>query len=145
MEADPPGRHSLLGPFQRVCYLVHPGASTHRSDGGEPRQLHAHVRGSCDLLGDLEQQPAAGCHGCFVMLLGSPAAMEAAAAREATAAPAAVHARADLVPTGGLARALRRSRQRPPGPPDGHLAAVLPRFDRGALAAAMRRACGQPN
>jgi hypothetical protein len=36
------------------------------------------------------------------------------------------------------------SEQRPPGPPDGHPAAVLPRFDRDALAAAMRRARGQP-
>jgi hypothetical protein len=39
------------------------------------------VRGSCDLLGDLEQQPEAIVTGAFVMLLGSPAVMEAAAAR----------------------------------------------------------------
>jgi hypothetical protein len=41
------------------------------------------------------------------MLLGSPAAMEAAAAaaREATAAPATVYALADLDPPGGLAGA----------------------------------------
>jgi hypothetical protein len=35
MEADPPARHSLLGRFQRVCYLVLGGARTHRSNLGE--------------------------------------------------------------------------------------------------------------
>jgi hypothetical protein len=90
------------------------------------------VRGSCDLLGDLEQQPEATVTSAFVMLLGSPAAMEAAAAREATAAPGRSTRLPDLDPTGGLAGALRA------GPdsvhlvrPDGHLAAVLPRFERG--------------
>jgi hypothetical protein len=39
------------------------------------------VRGSCDLLGDLEQQPEATVTSAFVMLMGSPAAMEAAAAQ----------------------------------------------------------------
>jgi hypothetical protein len=55
--------------------------------------------------------------------------------REATAAPATVYALADLDPADGLAGALRG------GPdsvhlvrPDGHLAAVLPRFERDALA-----------
>ena len=83
----------------------------------------------------------------FVVLSGSPAAVEAAAAaaRGATAAPVAAYALPDLDPTGGLAGALRAG----PGSvhlvrPDGHLAAVLPRFERGALAAAVRRACGQP-
>ena len=71
-------------------------------------------RGLCDLLGDLEQQPAAAVTGVFVMLLGSPAAMEgaAAAAREATAVPATVYALADLDPAGGLARR-RAPRPRP--------------------------------
>jgi hypothetical protein len=65
------------------------------------------VRGASDLLGDLEQQPAAAVTGVFVMLLGSPAAMEAAAkaSREATAAPATVYALADLGPADGLAGA----------------------------------------
>ena len=101
------------------------------------------VRGLCELLGDLEQQPAAAVTGVFVMVLGSPAAMEAAAkaAREATAAPATVYALADLDPAGALRG----------GPdsvhlvrPDGHLAAVLPRFERAPWSAAVRRACGQP-
>jgi hypothetical protein len=39
MEADPTARHSLLGPFQRVCYLVHGGARTHRSNPWRTRQL----------------------------------------------------------------------------------------------------------
>jgi hypothetical protein len=81
MQTDPPARHSLLGPFQRVCYLVQPGAPTHRSDGGELRQLHTHCPRIMRPLGDLEQQPEAIVTGAFVMLLGSPAAMEAAAAR----------------------------------------------------------------
>jgi hypothetical protein len=52
---------------------------------GEPASCIPIVRGSCDLLGDLEQQPEATVTSAFVMLMGSPAAMEAAA-REATAA-----------------------------------------------------------
>jgi hypothetical protein len=28
MRTDPTARHSLIGPFQRVCYLVHVGART---------------------------------------------------------------------------------------------------------------------
>jgi hypothetical protein len=35
MQIDPPARHSLLGPFQRVRYLVHGAARTHRSNLGE--------------------------------------------------------------------------------------------------------------
>jgi hypothetical protein len=71
------------------------------------------VRGSCDLLGDLEQQPEATITGAFVMLLGSPAAIEAAAAREATAAPAAVYAPAGPGPDRRPGRRpARRSRQR---------------------------------
>ena len=53
---------------------------------GELASCISLVRGSCDLLGDLEQQPEATVTSAFVMLFGSPAAMEAAAAREATAA-----------------------------------------------------------
>jgi hypothetical protein len=81
MQTDPPARHHLLGPFQRVCYLVQPGAPTHRSDGGELRQLHTHCPRIMRPLGDLEQQPEAIVTSAFVMLLGSPAVMEAAAAR----------------------------------------------------------------
>jgi hypothetical protein len=66
------------------------------------------VRGLCELLGDLEQQPAAAVTGVFVMLLGSPAAVEAAAkaARGATVASATVWGVAVLarVEWGALAR-----------------------------------------
>jgi hypothetical protein len=34
MQTYPTARHSLLGPFQRVCYLVHAGARIHRSNLG---------------------------------------------------------------------------------------------------------------
>jgi hypothetical protein len=83
MQTDPPARHSLLGLFQRVCYLVHAGVRTHRSNLGEFASCIPIVCGSCDLLGNLEQQPEATVTSAFVMLMGWPAAMEAAAAREA--------------------------------------------------------------
>jgi hypothetical protein len=34
MQSEPTARHSLIGPFQRVCYLVHAVARTHPSIGG---------------------------------------------------------------------------------------------------------------
>jgi hypothetical protein len=45
MQADPTARHSLIGPFQRVCYLVHAGARTHRSNVGALAAAGPIVRG----------------------------------------------------------------------------------------------------
>jgi hypothetical protein len=133
MQTDPTTRQSLLGRFSvsaSSSMLEHP-----RTD---PTLVNfasclPTVRGLCELLGDLEQQPAAAVTGVFVMVLGSPAAMEAAAkaAREATAAPATIYALADLDPAGALRGGPGRVHL---VRPDGHLAAVLPRFERGALA-----------
>jgi hypothetical protein len=86
MQTDPTARHSLLGLFQRVRYQVQPGAPRTDPTVVNFASCIPTVRGSCDLLGDLEQQPEATVTSAFVMLMGSPAAMEAAAAREATAA-----------------------------------------------------------
>jgi hypothetical protein len=46
MQTDPTARHSLIGPFQRVCYLAlleHP--RTHRSNLGELARCMTKVRG----------------------------------------------------------------------------------------------------
>jgi hypothetical protein len=45
MQTEPTARHSLIGPFQRVCYLVHAGARTHRSKVGELASCMTKVRG----------------------------------------------------------------------------------------------------
>ena len=121
----PPGRpltpptSSLLGLFQRVCFLVHPGAPTHRSDGGELRQLHAH----CPRILRPPRGPraAAGCgrYGCVrdaVGLAGRHGG-RGRGGREATAAPAAIYALADLDPTGWPGRRPAR------GPDSVHLVA----------------------
>jgi hypothetical protein len=80
MQTDPTARHSLLGLLQRVRYLVQPGAPTHRSDGGELRQLHTH----CPRIMRPPRGPRAAAgsdrHECVRDAVGL-AAMEAAAAR----------------------------------------------------------------
>ena len=66
-------------------------------------------------------------------------------AAEAIAAPVAALALAELDPTGELRRALDATADSVHVVrPDGHLAAVLPRFEPGGLAAALRRAIGMP-
>jgi hypothetical protein len=45
MQTDPTARHSLSGPFQRVCYLAHAVARTHPSIVGELTSCMTSVRG----------------------------------------------------------------------------------------------------
>lgn len=83
--------------------------------------------------------------GGFVVLTArADRVPEAAAAGAAISAPTEVYALPELDQEGNLGPALRA------GPdsvhvvrPDGHLAAVLPEWDRAAVAGALRRACGE--
>jgi hypothetical protein len=45
MQTGPTARHSPIGSFQRVCYLIHAGAHTHRSNVGELASYMTCVRG----------------------------------------------------------------------------------------------------
>lgn len=81
----------------------------------------------------------------LVLLTERPQAAAAAsrAGAAAVAAPVAGYALADLDPGGGLRAALDASGESVHVVrPDGHLAAVLPEFEPGSLAAALRRAIG---
>ncbi|MBW8485880.1 FAD-dependent monooxygenase [Actinomadura parmotrematis] len=80
-------------------------------------------------------------------VLVADAADRAAAERDAAGVPfpARVHALPDLDPAGALAGALDATdRSVHLVRPDGHLAAVLPRYEPAAFTAALRRATGRP-
>jgi hypothetical protein len=146
MQTDPTARHSLLGLFQRVCYPVQPGAPTHRSDGGELHQLHTH----CPRIMRPPRGPRAAAgsdhHGCVRDAVGltgrhrgrgGPGSHRGAGgglrACRTWTRPAAWPAPCAPVPTAS------------PSPPDGHLAAVLPRFERGTWPPPCAAPAASPN
>lgn len=82
-----------------------------------------------------------------ILIQGSnnEAAAASTVATEAIEAPVAALALAELDPSGALRRVLDATADSVHVVrPDGHLAAVLPRFEPADLAAALRRAIGRP-